>query len=166
LPLPLQVSSLSGKGSEVPSAGGSEQNGSKGFNVNNPFVSDTFQHQESGPASLDNRQEPSSLSHRRILSDSQTFQSLPHNKDNPFMTNNDQVKGKEGDVSKRVGSWNPFEDTVSFGAVTEDFIFGAEFDKMRTVPTPENVNIGPSSGNTSRRDPFGSAPFSVQEKQC
>ena len=85
------MSSLSGKGSEAP-AGGSEQNGSKGFNVNNPFVSDTFQHQESGgkqviiftngilieslpgPASLDNRQEPSSLSHRRIVSDSQTFQ--------------------------------------------------------------------------------------------
>ena len=43
------------------------------------------------------------------------------------------MKGKEGDVSKRVGSWNPFEDTVSFGAVTEDFIFGRFLGRKETV---------------------------------
>ena len=30
-------------------------------------------------------------------------------------------------------SWNPFEDTVSFGAVTEDFIFGRFLGRKETV---------------------------------
>ena len=32
--------------------------------------------------------------------------------------------GRVEGVAAKVGGWNPFEDTVSFGAVTEDFIFG------------------------------------------
>ena len=46
LPLPLQVASLSGKAAEIPAA--SDQNVAKSFNTSNPFVSDTFQQQESG----------------------------------------------------------------------------------------------------------------------
>ena len=43
-----------------------------------------------------------------------------------------------------------------------ELISGAEFDKMRVTPnTVENNSAG-----TQRRDPFGSAPFANQDKQC
>jgi len=176
LPLPLQVTSLSGKQTtpgeqaavpNVPTVSTNPfpvkeaQNGAA-FSSNNPFVSDTFRDSGSGPVSLDPRQDASQFTqgHRRIVSDSQTYQSLPHNKDNPFVASNDQVKNSQSDKSKKGKGWNPFEDTVNFGAVSEDVIFGEEFDKMRVVPS--------SSGNSGkqRRDPFGSAPFAAQEKQC
>ena len=72
-------------------------------------------------------------------------------------------RGSQNDVTKKVGGWNPFEDTVNFGAVTEDFIFGAEFDKMRA---PSGEVVAPSAPAQPRKDPFGSAPFASQEKQC
>ena len=52
--------------------------------------------------------------------------SLPHNKDNPFISGQSKEKprGSQNDVTKKVGGWNPFEDTVNFGAVTEDYLFG------------------------------------------
>ena len=42
--------------------------------------------------------------------------------------------GRVEGVAAKVGGWNPFEDTVSFGAVTEDFIFG---EIIRVVPLLE-----------------------------
>jgi len=191
LPLPLQVTSLSGKqtaagvtaataGSTAVTAGAAEPcaagvtasrdqpcPGVQGVSTN-PFIVDTF-HQDSGPGSLDPRQIHAggvavggALGHRRIASaDTQTFHSLPPNKDNPFLTTCPPPvpgsNGSQSELTKKVGGWNPFGDTQSFGAVTEDAIFGQEFDKLRT---------GGSSGQAPRRDPFGSAPFTVQEKNC
>ena len=40
---------------------------------------------------------------------------------------------------------------------------GAEFDKMRA---PSGENSGNAAAPQTRKDPFGSAPFSAQEKQC
>ena len=51
--------------------------------------------------------------------------SLQHNKDNPFVTGH-PAQETAGVVTKKLSGWNPFEDTVSFGAVTEDFIFGTQ----------------------------------------
>ena len=89
--------------------------------------------------------------------------SLQHNKDNPFVSSHSSQPTQEN-VNKKLSGWNPFEDTVSFGAVTEDFIFGAEFDRMRTVggSQPPQSAVQPPK----RPDPFGSAPFAAQEKHC
>ena len=76
LPLPLQVTSLSGKQTAEPSGGPapSLQFPAPGVSTN-PFVADSFQ--DSGPVSLDPRQQSeagSTQGHRRIASaDTQTF---------------------------------------------------------------------------------------------
>ena len=68
--------------------------------------------------------------------------------------------------SADVAAWNPFEDVQPFNQLTEDHIFGAEFDKIRRG---SNTSI---SGVKSREslvmtctelpeDPFESAPFSL-----
>ncbi|XP_076672716.1 numb-associated kinase isoform X3 [Andrena cerasifolii] len=68
--------------------------------------------------------------------------------------------------SADVAAWNPFEDAQPFNQLTEDHIFGAEFDKIRRG---SNTSI---SGVKSREslvmtctelpeDPFESAPFSL-----
>ncbi|KAG7213798.1 hypothetical protein KM043_003017 [Ampulex compressa] len=75
--------------------------------------------------------------------------------------------GSEGrSLSADVAAWNPFEDAQPFSQLTEDHIFGAEFDKIRRG---SNTSI---SGVKSREslimaytelpeDPFESAPFSL-----
>jgi len=121
--------------------------------------------------------------HRRIVSDTGAFQgsSVSHNKDNPFLSsagdfqsiqefgNNStwEAQSSQPELTKKVGGWNPFEDTVNFGAISEDFLFGAEFDKMRngnpgTVATQHSQQQ--QAAPAPRRDPFGSAPFAVQDK--
>lgn len=77
------------------------------------------------------------------------------------------LTGSEGrSLSADVGAWNPFEDVQPFNQLTEDHIFGAEFDKIRRG---SNTSI---SGVKSREslvmactelpeDPFESAPFSL-----
>lgn len=79
------------------------------------------------------------------------------------------LMGSEGrSLSADVAAWNPFEDTP-FNQLTEDHIFGAEFDKIRRG---SNTSI---SGVKSREslvmtytelpeDPFESAPFSLPSK--
>ncbi|XP_046465129.1 AP2-associated protein kinase 1 isoform X2 [Neodiprion pinetum] len=73
-------------------------------------------------------------------------------------------------LSADVAAWNPFEDTQPFNQLTEDHIFGAEFDKIRRG---SNSSI---SGVKSREslvmtyselpeDPFESAPFSLPRKK-
>jgi len=110
------------------------------------------------------------------------------NKDNPFLTSTGdfqsiqefgnaatwEAQSSQPDLAKKVGGWNPFEDTVNFGAISEDLLFGAEFDKMRngnsgSGPTPPGsqqqsvVPPGqPAPVPAPRRDPFGSAPFAAQ----
>ena len=34
-------------------------------------------------------------------------------------------------LSANIADWNPFEDSTPFSQMTEDHIFGAEFDKIR-----------------------------------
>lgn len=69
-------------------------------------------------------------------------------------------------LSADVAAWNPFEDVQPFNQLTEDHIFGAEFDKIRRG---SNTSI---SGVKSREslimtctdlpeDPFESAPFNL-----
>ncbi|EFN87865.1 uncharacterized protein LOC105192384 isoform X2 [Harpegnathos saltator] len=79
--------------------------------------------------------------------------------------------GSEGrSLSADVAAWNPFEDAQPFNQLTEDHIFGAEFDKIRRG---SNTSI---SGVKSREslvmtytelpeDPFESAPFSLPRKK-
>uniref|UniRef100_A0A1L8DHK2 Putative serine/threonine protein kinase/tgf-beta stimulated factor n=1 Tax=Nyssomyia neivai TaxID=330878 RepID=A0A1L8DHK2_9DIPT len=83
-------------------------------------------------------------------------------------------------VTKNMATWNPFED--SFSQMSEDHIFGAEFDKIRhqgsqsslnnQVRTPPGNPVTPASGSgpiermnseekSTDDDPFGSAPFSL-----
>ena len=64
--------------------------------------------------------------------------SVSHNKDNPFLPsagdfqsiqefgNNStwEAQSSQPELTKKVGGWNPFEDTVNFGAISEDFLFG------------------------------------------
>lgn len=80
------------------------------------------------------------------------------------------LMGSEGrSLSADVAAWNPFEDVQPFNQLTEDHIFGAEFDKIRRG---SNTSI---SGVKSREslvmtytelpeDPFESAPFSLPSK--
>ncbi|KAJ8669665.1 hypothetical protein QAD02_000924 [Eretmocerus hayati] len=69
-------------------------------------------------------------------------------------------------LTSNVATWNPFEDVQPFHQLTEDHIFGAEFDKIRRG---SNSSI---SGVKSREslvmtcpevttDPFESAPFTM-----
>ncbi|XP_011335247.1 AP2-associated protein kinase 1 isoform X2 [Ooceraea biroi] len=81
------------------------------------------------------------------------------------------LMGSEGrSMSADVAAWNPFEDVQPFNQLTEDHIFGAEFDKIRRG---SNTSI---SGVKSREslvmtytelpeDPFESAPFSLPRKK-
>ncbi|CAK9821188.1 AP2-associated protein kinase 1 [Anthophora plagiata] len=77
------------------------------------------------------------------------------------------ITASEGrSLSADVAAWNPFEDVQPFNQLTEDHIFGAEFDKIRRG---SNTSIG----GVKRRenlvttytelpeDPFESAPFSL-----
>lgn len=34
-------------------------------------------------------------------------------------------------MGERISTWNPFNDAEPFGQMSEDHIFGAEFDKIR-----------------------------------
>ena len=63
---------------------------------------------------------------------------MTHNKDNPFLTSTGdfqsiqefgnnatwEAQTSQPDLAKKVGGWNPFEDTVNFGAISEDLLFG------------------------------------------
>lgn len=74
------------------------------------------------------------------------------------------VEGRS--LSADVSTWNPFEDTQPFNQLTEDHIFGAEFDKIRRG---SNSSIGGVKSRESLvmsytevpEDPFESAPFSL-----
>lgn len=39
--------------------------------------------------------------------------------------------GSEQLITRDLSKWNPFEDRTPFSQMTEDHIFGAEFDKIR-----------------------------------
>jgi AP2-associated kinase len=72
-------------------------------------------------------------------------------------------------LSADVAAWNPFEDIQPFNQLTEDHIFGAEFDKIRRG---SNSSVGDVKSRESLvmsyteipKDPFESAPFSLPSK--
>ncbi|KAK2582001.1 hypothetical protein KPH14_002434 [Odynerus spinipes] len=75
--------------------------------------------------------------------------------------------GSEGrSLSTDMAAWNPFEDVQPFGQLTEDHIFGAEFDKIRRG---SNTSISCVKSRESLvmtyselpEDPFESAPFTL-----
>jgi AP2-associated kinase len=140
------------------------------FPSTNPFVSNVFQEPaSSGPISLCNLPSDSATKsaestksrpgHRRNTSDTQTFQN------NPFLSCNPDPSATTQTLGNRVKGWNPFEDAVNFGAMSEDVIFGEpavkgskqkkgeEFDRLRGGGSGDDINAN------NRRDPFGSAPF-------
>jgi len=139
-----------------------ESSSSDKFSATNPFVANAFQ--DSGPVSLctfpteaakTNLDNNRNSSHRRNISDTQPFQN------NPFLGGGGGPESGNWNnstqaVTNRVKGWNPFEDSVNFGAMTEDKLFGEEFDRLRTGGSREEL-----SGTTTatKRDPFGSAPF-------
>merc|ERR1711874_262134 len=129
---------------------------------------------------------PFSQGHRRNASDTQAFHNMVHGSDNnPFLNN---CTGEFSSIQARTAGWNPFEDQVSFGSMSEDNIFGAEFDRMRNGNFPTGGSWGPDGGygcvstqagvsgiptttttttttsapTAQRIDPFGSAPFALQ----
>ncbi|XP_011501176.1 PREDICTED: probable serine/threonine-protein kinase nek3 [Ceratosolen solmsi marchali] len=69
-------------------------------------------------------------------------------------------------LSADIAAWNPFEDVQPFNQLTEDHIFGAEFDKIRRgskssisgVKSRESLVM---SYTEIPKDPFESAPFSL-----
>ncbi|KDR18287.1 AP2-associated protein kinase 1 [Zootermopsis nevadensis] len=74
-------------------------------------------------------------------------------------------------LSADIADWNPFEDSTPFSLMTEDHIFGAEFDKIRrgSQSSISNVKSRESLVMTYTdlaEDPFSSAPFSLPGKQC
>ncbi|KAG5899354.1 hypothetical protein JTB14_036843 [Gonioctena quinquepunctata] len=65
-------------------------------------------------------------------------------------------------LSADVADWNPFEETP-FSQMTEDHIFGAEFDKIRrgSGSSLQGMKSRESLSMSVSEDPFGSAPFSL-----
>ena len=77
---------------------------------------------------------------------------MAHNKDNPFLSNAGDFQsiqefgnnanweqpgvGSQPDLAKKVGGWNPFEDTVNFGAISEDLLFGTP----KLLVSPYQIN--------------------------
>ncbi|XP_028132528.2 uncharacterized protein LOC114327995 [Diabrotica virgifera virgifera] len=65
-------------------------------------------------------------------------------------------------LSADVADWNPFEE-APFSQLTEDHIFGAEFDKIRRGSSNSLQGMKSKEGSTMSvsEDPFSSAPFSL-----
>ncbi|KAL3285274.1 hypothetical protein HHI36_019384 [Cryptolaemus montrouzieri] len=67
-------------------------------------------------------------------------------------------------LSADVGDWNPFEEDASFTEITEDHIFGAEFDKIRRCSQTSIPGIAAGDNPALTEDPFGSAPFNISSR--
>ncbi|XP_060520244.1 uncharacterized protein LOC132698277 [Cylas formicarius] len=64
-------------------------------------------------------------------------------------------------LSADVADWNPFEEPSSFGHLTEDHIFGAEFDRIRRGSQSSIQGTMSTGEQPVIEDPFGGAPFSL-----
>nr|XP_045620395.1 uncharacterized protein LOC123771725 isoform X2 [Procambarus clarkii] len=66
-------------------------------------------------------------------------------------------------AAAEVRTWNPFNDTTPFSQMSEDHIFGAEFDKIRrgSQSSISNVKSRESLVMSTEDDPFGAAPFNA-----
>ncbi|XP_066149300.1 AP2-associated protein kinase 1 isoform X1 [Euwallacea fornicatus] len=80
--------------------------------------------------------------------------------------------GSDGrSLSADVAGWNPFEESTPFSQMTEDHIFGAEFDKIRQGNGSQSrlhfigiQGVKSSESLVMHEDPFGAAPFSFPVK--
>ncbi|XP_064085639.1 uncharacterized protein LOC135200861 isoform X3 [Macrobrachium nipponense] len=71
-------------------------------------------------------------------------------------------------ATAEVRAWNPFNDMTPFSQMSEDHIFGAEFDKIRRGSQSSKHKLGISNVKSreslvmsAEDDPFGAAPFSA-----
>ncbi|KAL0127978.1 hypothetical protein PUN28_003317 [Cardiocondyla obscurior] len=132
------------------------------FDVYRAFASETTQFLAPYEASVKPRSDDTATTPPELPSDTRPCiaTSASHGELSSLM-------GSEGrSLSADVAAWNPFEDVQPFNQLTEDHLFGAEFDKIRRG---SNTSI---SGVKSREslvmtytelpeDPFESAPFSL-----
>lgn len=61
-----------------------------------------------------------------------------------------------------LGNWNPFEDSKNFSDLTEEALFGEQFDSIRLQEHEQSPQK--QKPDRSRRDPFVSAPFVAATK--
>ncbi|KAJ9576666.1 hypothetical protein L9F63_025436, partial [Diploptera punctata] len=125
--------------------------------------------------------------HRRNMSDTSAFNKVFANETSQFLAPTVNfpdshrhlvgVSASHGELSNTataggrslsadIADWNPFEDSTPFSQMTEDHIFGAEFDKIRrgSQSSISNVKSRESLVMTYTElaeDPFSSAPFSL-----
>ncbi|KRT85556.1 hypothetical protein AMK59_766 [Oryctes borbonicus] len=64
-------------------------------------------------------------------------------------------------LSADVADWNPFEEEQPFNQMTEDHIFGEEFDKIRRGSQSSIQGVKSRESLVMSEDPFGCAPFSL-----
>ena len=86
--------------------------------------------------------------------------SLPPQTTNPFRSS----AGTNSNPGP--SSWNPFEDRKMFGQLSEEALFGEQFDQLRKAEASNNTTSGSSSdsvvaGGSGKVDPFRSAPFAT-----
>lgn len=67
-------------------------------------------------------------------------------------------------LSADVADWNPFEEDGSFSEITEDHIFGAEFDKIRKCSQTSIPGVMSGDNSALAEDPFICAPFSLSSR--
>ncbi|XP_013779396.1 AP2-associated protein kinase 1-like [Limulus polyphemus] len=117
--------------------------------------------------------------HRRNVSDTSAFDKNFAHETSQFLAPFETSKGRNGTTHRTQGitasisqqpaphHWNPFDDAVSFSQMTEDHIFGQEFDKIRRGSQSSISNVKSreslvmSATELTQPDPFGAAPFSL-----
>jgi len=119
--------------------------------------------------------------HRRNMSDTSAFNKTYANETTQFLksfgvgappgasaTDTGSVATDESLVD-HVTVWNPFDDPSPFCHLSEDHLFGAEFDKIRRGSQSSIVNVKSreslimSGGDGLAEDPFGAAPFHLPQ---
>ncbi|KAK9881410.1 hypothetical protein WA026_016300 [Henosepilachna vigintioctopunctata] len=73
-------------------------------------------------------------------------------------------------LSADVADWNPFKEDSTFTEITEDHLFGAEFDKIRRCSQTSILGVASLDNSTIAEDPFSGAPFNfttrTRSKKC
>ncbi|XP_066962599.1 uncharacterized protein Nak isoform X1 [Macrobrachium rosenbergii] len=195
--LSLSQGSIGGGAAIVPGAAGSLPGGVSGTSGLVKCESDTaaLSHQQQ---QQQQQNQPSQASptfpqhprvHRRNVSDTSAFNKTFASETTQFLApfeasvrsaEKDDVPpntegSHEGLVSSEVDlataevrAWNPFNDMTPFSQMSEDHIFGAEFDKIRRGSQSSKHKLGISNVKSreslvmsAEDDPFGAAPFSA-----
>ena len=92
------------------------------------------------------------------------FFSLPPQTTNPFRSS----AGTNSNPGP--SSWNPFEDRKMFGQLSEEALFGEQFDQLRKAEASNNNTTSGRSvdsvvaGGSGKVDPFRSAPFATASR--